>query len=300
MKHEETAHHPETSSDIPTKCVQQTRTITVNASITYIDFEGRSDGESLQKILAQLRPRRVVFVRGSAKDTEIMAQQAQAAGARVFIPGRGETLDATTETHIYQVHSLYSTLFLNKLKLISANFLHSVFSLTIHSNFILYVLLLLNNPRNLSTNVERSHKIIDFFHRFFFPFVLINDFLYSPFPTVVNRLFCFCIFPKVRLTDALVSGLNFSKGRGDSEVAWIDALMTARDHICRDAVSDTELEESNSSDKILTLEPLPLNEVNFHFIPIRMEENFISRVCKKSKNKRADYCQNTCPRFSCF
>lgn len=77
--------------------------MTVNASVTYIDFEGRSDGESLQKILAQLRPRRVVLVRGSPKDTEILAQQAQSAGARVFIPGRGETLDATTETHIYQV-----------------------------------------------------------------------------------------------------------------------------------------------------------------------------------------------------
>lgn len=71
--------------------------------MTYIDFEGRSDGESLQKILAQLRPRRIVLVRGSRKDTELLAQQASNLGARVFIPARGETLDATTETHIYQV-----------------------------------------------------------------------------------------------------------------------------------------------------------------------------------------------------
>lgn len=103
MKQEEASHHPEIAADIPTKCVQVSRTMTVNASVTYIDFEGRSDGESLQKILAQLRPRRVVLVRGSPKDTEILAQQAQSAGARVFIPGRGEMLDATTETHIYQV-----------------------------------------------------------------------------------------------------------------------------------------------------------------------------------------------------
>lgn len=171
MKQEEASHHPEIAADIPTKCVQVSRTMTVNASVTYIDFEGRSDGESLQKILAQLRPRRVVLVRGSPKDTEILAQQAQSAGARVFIPGRGEMLDATTETHIYQV----------------------------------------------------------------------------------------------RLTDALVSGLNFSKGKGDSEVAWIDAMITARDQICRDAVADTESENViNESDKILTLEPLPLNEVPGH------------------------------------
>lgn len=106
MKQEETSHHPEIAADIPTKCMQVSRAMTVNASVTYIDFEGRSDGESLQKILAQLRPRRVVLVRGSSKDTEILAQQAQSAGARVFIPARGETLDATTETHIYQVMSL--------------------------------------------------------------------------------------------------------------------------------------------------------------------------------------------------
>lgn len=106
MKQEEANHHPEIAADIPTKCVQVSRTMTVNASVTYIDFEGRSDGESLQKILAQLRPRRVVLVRGSANDTEILAQQAQSAGARVFIPARGETLDATTETHIYQVIDL--------------------------------------------------------------------------------------------------------------------------------------------------------------------------------------------------
>lgn len=102
VKPEEPVQHPE-SSDVPMKCVQTTRTIAVNASITYIDFEGRSDGESLQKILAQLRPRRVVLVRGSREDTELLAQQATNVGARVFIPSRGETLDATTETHIYQV-----------------------------------------------------------------------------------------------------------------------------------------------------------------------------------------------------
>lgn len=66
----------------------------------------------------------------------------------------------------------------------------------------------------------------------------------------------------MRLTDALVSGLNFSKGKGDSEVAWIDAMITARDQVCRDAVAGTEPDNViDQSDKILTLEPLPLNEV---------------------------------------
>ncbi|XP_011500980.1 PREDICTED: probable cleavage and polyadenylation specificity factor subunit 2 [Ceratosolen solmsi marchali] len=171
VKTEEQIQHPENTSDVPTKCIQSTRTIAVNASVTYIDFEGRSDGESLQKILAQLRPRRIVLVRGSPKDTELLAQQAQNVGARVFIPARGETLDATTETHIYQV----------------------------------------------------------------------------------------------RLTDALVTGLNFSRGKGDSEVAWVDALVTAREQVCRDVFMNKENEDFISrAEKILTLEPLPLNEIPSH------------------------------------
>ena len=88
-----------------------TRSVPVNASITFIDFEGRSDGESLQKILAQLRPRRVILVRGTPKDTEVLSQQAQSIGARVFIPSRGETVDATTETHIYQVCTFFKKLY---------------------------------------------------------------------------------------------------------------------------------------------------------------------------------------------
>lgn len=67
------------------------------------------------------------------------------------------------------------------------------------------------------------------------------------------------------MTDALVSGLNFSRGKGDSEVAWIDAMITARDQVCRDAIADAEPEDTimDESDKILTLEPLPLNEVRY-------------------------------------
>lgn len=45
-------------------------------------------------------------------------------------------------------------------------------------------------------------------------------------------------------------------------MAWIDAMITARDQVCRDAVADDEPEDViNHSDKILTLEPLPVNEV---------------------------------------
>lgn len=88
----------------PTKCTSSRKLIDVNAQVQFIDFEGRSDGESLFKILSQLRPRRVVVIRGSTENIDLVAKHcSQNIGARVFTPHRGDIVDATTETHIYQV-----------------------------------------------------------------------------------------------------------------------------------------------------------------------------------------------------
>jgi len=56
------------------------------------------------KILSQLRPRRVVVVRGTDNSSQMVASHCeQNIGSKVFAPKLGETVDATTETHIYQV-----------------------------------------------------------------------------------------------------------------------------------------------------------------------------------------------------
>jgi cleavage and polyadenylation specificity factor subunit 2 len=88
----------------PTKCITSRKLIDIKAQVQFIDFEGRSDGESLMKILSQLRPRRVVVVRGSESSSQMVASHCeQNIGSKVFTPHRGEIIDATTETHIYQV-----------------------------------------------------------------------------------------------------------------------------------------------------------------------------------------------------
>lgn len=88
----------------PTKCIQSRKLIEINAQVQYIDFEGRSDGESLLKILSQLRPRRVIVVGGLPESVDVVVRHCeQNIGARVFAPAKGDTVDATTETHIYQV-----------------------------------------------------------------------------------------------------------------------------------------------------------------------------------------------------
>ncbi|XP_060555652.1 cleavage and polyadenylation specificity factor subunit 2-like [Ruditapes philippinarum] len=94
-------------SEVPTKCIAVTVTLDINASIQYIDFEGRTDGESMRKILNQIKPRQLILVHGSEEATQSLAEycrntQGMIQG-NVFTPKIGETVDATTESHIFQV-----------------------------------------------------------------------------------------------------------------------------------------------------------------------------------------------------
>ena len=61
-------------NEIPTKCVQQTVTLNIKAQVQYIDFEGRSDGESVMKLVQQVKPRRVIIVRGPQASCESLAK----------------------------------------------------------------------------------------------------------------------------------------------------------------------------------------------------------------------------------
>lgn len=70
----------------------------------FIDFEGRSDGESIQRIIANLKPRRLILVRGSEESTQTMLTHVhQYTDAKIYAPKRGDSIDVTMETHIYQV-----------------------------------------------------------------------------------------------------------------------------------------------------------------------------------------------------
>ena len=51
--------------EIPTKCVKSIESFDIVANVMFIDFEGRSDGESIRKILAQIKPRQLVSSRAA-------------------------------------------------------------------------------------------------------------------------------------------------------------------------------------------------------------------------------------------
>lgn len=105
-------------TEVPTKCVSTRQTFHVSANILFIDFEGRSDGESITKVVHQMKPRRVIVVRGKEDSLNALADFCRqivgsTSGAEagsgpdkkiaVFIPKNGEVVDATTESFIYQV-----------------------------------------------------------------------------------------------------------------------------------------------------------------------------------------------------
>ncbi|XP_024082036.1 probable cleavage and polyadenylation specificity factor subunit 2 [Cimex lectularius] len=92
------------STEVPTKCVVTKERIELKANVQFIDFEGRSDGESMEKLIIQLKPRRVILVRGTPDKTEALAKHVTHwTEAKVYTPNKGDVVDATSEVHIYQI-----------------------------------------------------------------------------------------------------------------------------------------------------------------------------------------------------
>lgn len=75
------------------------------ARVTYIDYEGRSDGDSIKKIINQMKPRQLVIVHGPPEASLDLAESCKAFSKdiKIFTPKLQETIDGTSETHIYQV-----------------------------------------------------------------------------------------------------------------------------------------------------------------------------------------------------
>lgn len=90
----------------PTKCISQITKMEVLCKVDFIDFEGRSDGESVKKILSQIKPKQLIIVHGSPAATRHLAQYCEENNivqGKIFTPRLGEIVDATIESHIYQV-----------------------------------------------------------------------------------------------------------------------------------------------------------------------------------------------------
>ncbi|GBP51084.1 Probable cleavage and polyadenylation specificity factor subunit 2 [Eumeta japonica] len=94
----------EEPTEVPSKCVSSVRQVAVRARVQHVELEGRCDGESLLRIVTQLKPHALVALRAGPSAIQLLKQHCASEGIdKVFTPARGETIDATTESHIYQV-----------------------------------------------------------------------------------------------------------------------------------------------------------------------------------------------------
>ncbi|KAJ0173819.1 hypothetical protein K1T71_010968 [Dendrolimus kikuchii] len=90
--------------EIPSKCITSVRQVTIKANIQYIELEGRCDGESLLRVVSQAKPRAIIGLRANTNALHVLKKHCEAEGIeKVFLPNCGDTVDATTESHIYQV-----------------------------------------------------------------------------------------------------------------------------------------------------------------------------------------------------
>ncbi|CAF4141213.1 unnamed protein product [Rotaria sp. Silwood2] len=102
-------HQP---SSIPFKTLRDKRELKINAKVLYVDFEARSDRESIEKLLNQIKPKNLIFIHGTQDCIEQLDKYCtarQIVQGRIFSPHIGEIVDATTERNLYQVCFIFNT-----------------------------------------------------------------------------------------------------------------------------------------------------------------------------------------------
>uniref|UniRef100_A0A7N0RI13 Cleavage and polyadenylation specificity factor subunit 2 n=1 Tax=Kalanchoe fedtschenkoi TaxID=63787 RepID=A0A7N0RI13_KALFE len=88
----------------PSKVVSTEITVQVKCTLTYLDFEGRSDGRSIKSILAHVAPLKLVLVHGSAEATEHLKEHCvKHVCPHVYSPQIEETIDVTSDLCAYKV-----------------------------------------------------------------------------------------------------------------------------------------------------------------------------------------------------
>ena len=94
------------ASSIPFKTLREKRVLKILAKVLYVDFEARSDRESIEKLLYQIKPKNLILIHGTHDCIEQLEKYCiakQIVQGRIFAPHVEETVDATTERNLYQV-----------------------------------------------------------------------------------------------------------------------------------------------------------------------------------------------------
>ncbi|KAI6243983.1 Cleavage and polyadenylation specificity factor subunit 2 [Aphelenchoides fujianensis] len=120
IKKEEEEDELEDEEESPVRGRMADQRIEIICKVEFIDFEGRADAESIKKIIGNMKPKQLVLVHGGAAATRALADFCEENNfqacppflpcvhcgnvqEKIFTPQLGEVIDATVETHIFQV-----------------------------------------------------------------------------------------------------------------------------------------------------------------------------------------------------
>ncbi|CAF1481416.1 unnamed protein product, partial [Adineta steineri] len=93
-------------STILFKTLREKRELKINAKVLYVDFEARSDRESIGKLLNQIKPKNLILIHSTQDCIEQLEKYCttrQIVQGKIFAPCVGEIVDATTERNLYQI-----------------------------------------------------------------------------------------------------------------------------------------------------------------------------------------------------
>eukprot|EP01117_Protostelium_nocturnum_P020413 TRINITY_DN9167_c0_g1_i2.p1 TRINITY_DN9167_c0_g1~~TRINITY_DN9167_c0_g1_i2.p1 ORF type:complete len:761 (-),score=328.09 TRINITY_DN9167_c0_g1_i2:47-2296(-) len=106
-KIEEDVEMMEVVEEDPTKVVIQNLNLQINCSIKFVDFEGRSDIKSVNRIIQSLAPRRLILVDGPKENKETIAANVEknlkGLCKPAFTPKYNETIEIISETLIMKI-----------------------------------------------------------------------------------------------------------------------------------------------------------------------------------------------------
>ncbi|KAK9467791.1 beta-lactamase-like protein [Lipomyces arxii] len=94
----------EKSVVVPSKTVIEYKDIDVQCEITYIDYEGLADARSIEMIIPQIQPRKLILISGTSEQAGALASTLRQADIQdVYIPSNGQIVNTSMDANGYSV-----------------------------------------------------------------------------------------------------------------------------------------------------------------------------------------------------
>jgi cleavage and polyadenylation specificity factor subunit 2 len=97
----------EVEEKIPSKCTSTKEVVNLKCSTVFIDYEGRSDGESVKRILTLVEPRQVILIHGSLEASQHLKEFCHSTVGlprdKVVMPALGECVNVSSGIRVRQV-----------------------------------------------------------------------------------------------------------------------------------------------------------------------------------------------------